>query len=763
MVDSKAGPAVLSELSWLDVHAETWKALGEERQAQVTALAVELKLESPVLQESATRCFRKCLKVFSGAHAVDWLTQCRGFSSRAVASAELELMMVGNLIRRIDDRPSFRDSASVYYRFRSDDDPRDGPSLVSIASHALVRGWLHLTLCDCGRWRSRFVRPKLRYCVLVRHGVSFVLYYYSHDRSSKPDGFFKLTSPETRVTVQHYCTSRKQSASSIFSFRVVASALGERSMELVGSAMDRTQRERWVRGFVHIGGNYVENTPLTVQNAKSIFEFSAKDEAGDIVNFATFEDKVLLIVNVSTRCPQIALNYSQLKRLQEEFGPQGLVVIGFLCKDFDGLSQGTDANVEYAATIASEYGVKMKMMREINVNGYGVLDVPDVWQFMKFATLDSSSKRIDSFVPWNFTKFLIGRDGVPIGRYDVSRTPSTLADEIKAALGGAESIKNSTSNTAEEISYRPQDIKAKIAALGDYYSMEGNGPFERSPVTAPSTERALRKCILKAVSHFEDRAPRATDPRIAGAAHRAKIAKGLLNPLLKTLNAPSPGVFGGFAGLRPSPFASSPLQHRFDGSDFDQHGTSLDWHFEPDRSMCSHLDDSIHKSRRNYMDSSGGGRLGFSGFSEFSGLGTVGSEWGRVLATRADDDVDYGILKPVSFEQYHPVQAFGRQPQLPVSSFSAGPMIIPTTSLAESHFKLSAAGSYDPRSNEATRFGPSILVQGSDVEDTDLLTPPHSGADSPSWNRRATEKDMQSRSANLVISEEARTGYQSTV
>jgi glutathione peroxidase len=157
----------------------------------------------------------------------------------------------------------------------------------------------------------------------------------------------------------------------------------------------------------------------------SIYDFEALQINGQSVPLSDFKGKTLLIVNTASACgftPQFA----GLEELHKRYGNQGLAVLGFPCNQFG--SQDKGSNDEIAEFCQLNYGVSFPMMAKIDVNG---ADAHPLYQFLsKEAPGLLGSKAIK----WNFTKFLVGKDGAVLKRYAPTDTPASLASDIEAAL-----------------------------------------------------------------------------------------------------------------------------------------------------------------------------------------------------------------------------------------------------------------------------------------------------------------------------------------
>ena len=157
----------------------------------------------------------------------------------------------------------------------------------------------------------------------------------------------------------------------------------------------------------------------------SIYDFSATDITGKAVDLAQFRGKPLLIVNTASACgftPQFA----GLQALQEAYADQGLVVLGFPCNQFGG--QDPKPNADIAEFCQANYGVGFPMMGKIEVNGEGA---DPIYQWLKG---EKPGFLGTEGIKWNFTKFLIGKDGQVIQRYAPTDKPESLKADIEAAL-----------------------------------------------------------------------------------------------------------------------------------------------------------------------------------------------------------------------------------------------------------------------------------------------------------------------------------------
>ena len=157
----------------------------------------------------------------------------------------------------------------------------------------------------------------------------------------------------------------------------------------------------------------------------TLYDFNAQSIDGKPVALAEQRGKVLLIVNTASACgftPQ----FEGLEALYKSYSGRGLVVIGFPSNEFGGQDPGSDG--EIASFCQLNYGVSFPMMVKVKVNGG---DAHPLWQWL---TKEAPGILGIKAVKWNFTKFLIGRDGQVIKRYAPTDKPESLKGDIEAAL-----------------------------------------------------------------------------------------------------------------------------------------------------------------------------------------------------------------------------------------------------------------------------------------------------------------------------------------
>jgi glutathione peroxidase len=159
--------------------------------------------------------------------------------------------------------------------------------------------------------------------------------------------------------------------------------------------------------------------------ATSVYDFEAVSITGKPAQLGSQRGKVLLIVNTASACgftPQFA----GLEKLWEDYRDQGLVIVGFPSNEFG--SQDPGANEQIASFCEINYGVSFPMMGKVQVNG---AQAHPLWKWLK---AQAPGLLGTEGVKWNFTKFLVGRDGQVLKRYAPNDTPESLRKDIQKAL-----------------------------------------------------------------------------------------------------------------------------------------------------------------------------------------------------------------------------------------------------------------------------------------------------------------------------------------
>jgi glutathione peroxidase len=157
----------------------------------------------------------------------------------------------------------------------------------------------------------------------------------------------------------------------------------------------------------------------------TIYKYTAATLAGEEVGLETWRGRVLLIVNTASECgftPQ----YAGLEALHKKLEPQGLTILGFPCNQFGGQEPGNE--IEIGAFCQKNYGVSFPMFAKVDVKG------PGAHQLFQYLTQAKKGFLGTEAIKWNFTKFLIDRDGEPVARYAPQTKPEELEEPIKKLL-----------------------------------------------------------------------------------------------------------------------------------------------------------------------------------------------------------------------------------------------------------------------------------------------------------------------------------------
>jgi glutathione peroxidase len=153
---------------------------------------------------------------------------------------------------------------------------------------------------------------------------------------------------------------------------------------------------------------------VAMAGEKSIYDFTMNSIDGEATALSKFQGKVVLVVNVASRCgftPQ----YSALEKVYEKYKDRGLVIVGFPANNFGSQEPGT--NQEIKTFCSTKYNVTFPMMAKVSVKGD---DQAPLYQFLTDKTSNPST---GGEIQWNFTKFLIGPDGRPVARFEPNVKP----------------------------------------------------------------------------------------------------------------------------------------------------------------------------------------------------------------------------------------------------------------------------------------------------------------------------------------------------
>ena len=153
---------------------------------------------------------------------------------------------------------------------------------------------------------------------------------------------------------------------------------------------------------------------------KNFYDFTVKNKKGEFVSLAEYKDKVVLIVNIATKCgftPQL----TGLEELWNTYQDKGLVILGFPCNQFANQNPGSDDQTQEFCSL--NYGVTFPIMKKINVNGN---DADPLYKWLK----SKKGGILWSAIKWNFTKFLINKNGEVVHRFAPTAPPSSIEKYI---------------------------------------------------------------------------------------------------------------------------------------------------------------------------------------------------------------------------------------------------------------------------------------------------------------------------------------------
>src|SRR5208283_4581319 len=156
--------------------------------------------------------------------------------------------------------------------------------------------------------------------------------------------------------------------------------------------------------------------------------FKVQSLEGKEVDLAQYQGKVVLVVNVASKCG-LTPQYKALEALFQKYNGQGLVILGFPCNQFSGQEPGTAEEIRTFCT--SKYNVTFPLMAKVEVNGAGACDL-----YKNLKALDAKPKGPGE-ITWNFEKFVIGRNGAVVARFQPKTTPDAaeITKVIESELG----------------------------------------------------------------------------------------------------------------------------------------------------------------------------------------------------------------------------------------------------------------------------------------------------------------------------------------
>ncbi|CAL2233532.1 unnamed protein product [Prunus armeniaca] len=158
---------------------------------------------------------------------------------------------------------------------------------------------------------------------------------------------------------------------------------------------------------------------------KTLYDFSVKDIDGKDVPLSKFKGKVLLIVNVASKCGLTSSNYSELSHLYEKYKTQGFEILAFPCNQFGGQEPGSNPEIKQFA--CTRFKAEFPIFDKVDVNGPSTAPV---YQFLK----SSAGGFLGDLVKWNFEKFLVDKNGKVVERYPPTTSPFQIEFAVCAAV-----------------------------------------------------------------------------------------------------------------------------------------------------------------------------------------------------------------------------------------------------------------------------------------------------------------------------------------
>lgn len=158
---------------------------------------------------------------------------------------------------------------------------------------------------------------------------------------------------------------------------------------------------------------------------KTLYDFTVKDIDRNDVSLSKFKGKVLLIVNVASRCGLTTQNYKELSHIYEKYKTQGFEILAFPCNQFGGQEPGSNPEIKQFA--CTRFKAEYPIFDKVDVNGPGTAPV---YQFLK----SSAGGFLGDLVKWNFEKFLVDKNGKVVERYPPTTSPFQIEKDIQKLL-----------------------------------------------------------------------------------------------------------------------------------------------------------------------------------------------------------------------------------------------------------------------------------------------------------------------------------------
>ncbi|XP_062074290.1 probable phospholipid hydroperoxide glutathione peroxidase isoform X1 [Humulus lupulus] len=176
------------------------------------------------------------------------------------------------------------------------------------------------------------------------------------------------------------------------------------------------------------GVSQSEHSMASQSHSGSVHDFTVKDAKGNDVDLSIYKGKALLIVNVASQCGLTNSNYTELSQLYQKYKDQGLEILAFPCNQFGAQEPGSnDEIVEFACT---RFKAEYPIFDKVDVNGD---NAAPIYKYLK----SSKGSLFGDSIKWNFSKFLVDKEGKVVDRYAPTTSPLSIEKDVKKLLGVA--------------------------------------------------------------------------------------------------------------------------------------------------------------------------------------------------------------------------------------------------------------------------------------------------------------------------------------
>ncbi|CAK9141878.1 unnamed protein product [Ilex paraguariensis] len=182
------------------------------------------------------------------------------------------------------------------------------------------------------------------------------------------------------------------------------------------------------KGSVLLGLRSEHTMASQSSQPQSVHEFTVKDARGTDVDLSIYKGKVLLIVNVASQCGLTNSNYTELTKLYEKYKDQGLEILAFPCNQFGAQEPGSNEEIQQFA--CTRFKAEYPIFDKVDVNGS---NTTPIYKFLK----SSKGGLFGDDIKWNFSKFLVNKEGHVVDRYAPTTSPLSIEKDIKKLLGNA--------------------------------------------------------------------------------------------------------------------------------------------------------------------------------------------------------------------------------------------------------------------------------------------------------------------------------------